>query len=381
MKPKVIVSVSNDLISDQRVHKSCMTLTKLGWEVLLIGRFVKGSLPLEKRAYRTRRVKLVFTAGALFYAELNIRLFLLLLVQKCRVMHSNDLDTLPANYLASKIKRTKLVYDSHEYFTEVPELVTRPKIQRIWRKIEEAILPHLEEMFTVNESIAALFKSKYAIKVRVLRNMPSLNVTTNVGRYKKDPNSILSNLPQKKIILLQGAGINIQRGAEELLEAMKKVHEGILVVIGSGDVIPFLKELRVQLKLESKVFFFDKMPFEELHQITQLAYLGCTLDKPTNINYELSLPNKLFDYIHAGVPVLASDLKEVTQIVAQHQIGITLKEYSPISIAHSINELINKEELRETLHQNCIIARNELNWENEEKELISRYQSILNLGK
>ena len=377
MKPKVIVSVSNDLVSDQRVHKSCTTLVNLGWEVLLVGRFLKDSLPLAKRDYQTQRMKLLFTKGALFYAELNIRLFFLLLFKKSTVFHSNDLDTLPANYLASKFKGTKIVYDSHEYFTEVPELVSRPTVQNVWRKIENMILPNLTEIFTVNESIATLFREKYKLKVRVLRNMPLLKKQENTGQGTKEN----FDLPDKKIILLQGAGINIERGAEELLEAMKEVEHAVLVIVGSGDVVPFLKEQCTALKLESKVLFFDKMPFEKLQNITKKAYLGCTLDKATNINYELSLPNKLFDYIHAGVPVLASNLIEVAKVVKEHEVGVVLEQHSPKNIAESINALLQDEDRREKYHQNCLKARTHLNWENEEKELISRYNSIASSEK
>jgi glycosyltransferase involved in cell wall biosynthesis len=377
MKPKVIVSVSNDLVSDQRVHKSCITLVKLGWEVLLVGRLLKESLALGERDYQTHRMKLLFNKGALFYAELNTRLFLLLLFKKTKVLHSNDLDTLPANYLASKFKGVKLVYDSHEYFTEVPELVSRPKIQNVWKKIEGWILPSLGEMFTVNESIATLFSEKYNVKVRVMRNMPLLH--DSIKKEESLESNI--NLPKGKIILLQGAGINIQRGAEELLEAMQYVDQAVLIVVGSGDVVSFLKEQHVKLQLENKVFFYDKMPFEKLQNITKRAYLGCTLDKATNINYELSLPNKLFDYIHAGVPVLASNLKEVAQVVDTHEVGEVLQTHSPKSIADSINALVQDEPRREKYHQNCLKARVHLNWENEEKELISRYNSITSSGK
>jgi glycosyltransferase involved in cell wall biosynthesis len=377
MKPKVIVSVSNDLVSDQRVHKSCTTLVNLGWEVLLIGRLLPDSLNLDDRLYQTRRMKLLFTKGALFYAEFNARLLLLLLFKNAAVLHSNDLDTLLANFVASKLSGKKLVYDSHEYFTEVPELVQRPKIQNIWKKIEQMIVPKLTEMFTVNESIANLFREKYHIKVRVLRNVPSLKAASKMN----SSNELNIDFSNNKVVLLQGAGINIQRGAEELVEAMKFVENAVLMIVGSGDVVPFLKAQSIKLKLQDKVKFLDKVPFEKLQNITKLAYLGCTLDKPTNINYELSLPNKLFDYIHAGVPVLASNLKEVAQVINEYQVGIVLDEFSPKNIAKAINSLVKDEQTHAYYSQNCLKAQAHLNWENEEKELISCYNSIKNSGE
>lgn len=117
MKKRILVSVSNDLVSDQRVHKSCMSLLNQGWEVKLVGRKLPNSLPLQIRNYDCKRMKLWFKKGALFYAELNIRLFFVLLFSEGNALHSNDLDTLLPNYIVSKIRRLPLVYDSHEYLS------------------------------------------------------------------------------------------------------------------------------------------------------------------------------------------------------------------------------------------------------------------------
>ena len=131
-----IVSVTNDLYTDNRVDKICFFLEKQGYSVLLVGRIRKNSNALPTRSYRTKRMKLLNEKGVLFYAEYNFRLFLFLLFHRAALLVSNDLDTLLANYAASKFKpNATLVYDSHEYFTEVPELTSRPKIKKIWEGI------------------------------------------------------------------------------------------------------------------------------------------------------------------------------------------------------------------------------------------------------
>src|SRR5690349_8034714 len=121
-KRRVVVSVINDLVTDQRVNRTCRELHEMGYEVLLVGRKLPGSMPMPSTAYSSRRMRLIFTTGALFYAAFNTRLFFKLLFTKAHILWSNDLDTLLANRWAAKLKGKPIVFDSHEFFTEVPEL-------------------------------------------------------------------------------------------------------------------------------------------------------------------------------------------------------------------------------------------------------------------
>jgi glycosyltransferase involved in cell wall biosynthesis len=372
---KAIVSVINDLSTDQRVHKICLTLNRMGYKVVLVGRKQRKSLPLVKRNYETKRMFLLFEKGALFYAEYQLRLLLYLLFHKADVLVSNDLDTLLPNYLVSKIKNAELVYDSHELFCEVPELKENPTKRKIWKGIERWIFPKLQHVFTVNDSIAKIYNKEYNVPVKVVRNIPSLSNSNKVKLISKEELSIPLN---KKIIVLQGAGINIDRGAEEAVQAMQYVNGAILLIIGSGDVIEVLKQIIYDLKLEERVKIIGKVPFEKLAQYTQHADLGLTLDKDTNINYRYSLPNKLFDYIHAGVPVLASDLVEVKKIINDFSVGECIDSHDPVHIGEKINTILQDETSLNNWKKNCTIAAGKLNWEEEEKQLIAVYKQFMN---
>ena len=153
-KKKLALTVTNDLVSDNRVHKVATTLTQMGFEVTLVGRVLSDSLPLKPRAYRTHRMSLIANTGPLFYAFYNISLLFHLLYRRYDVIVSNDLDSLPAGFIYSRMSKKTLVYDSHEYYTEVPELVERPTIKRIWERIEAGMLPKIEYCYTVCQSIA-----------------------------------------------------------------------------------------------------------------------------------------------------------------------------------------------------------------------------------
>lgn len=373
VRKKVVVSVINDLSSDQRVNRTCETLHYMGFDVLLIGRIQQTSMPLIDRPYKMKRMKLFFERGAFFYAEYNLRLFLFLLFKKHDIFHSNDLDTLLANFLIKKIKGGELVYDSHEYFTEVPELQNNIFAKKVWLKIERLIFPKLQNIFTVNHSISEIYNRLYNKEVKVMRNLPfSGKFTLNSDTKSKKDLGIPLN---KKIILLQGAGINMDRGAEEMLEAMQWI-DAVFLIIGSGDVVKSLKDRSEFLGLNSKIIFTGRVPFEELISYTKIADIGVTLDKDTNLNYKYSLPNKLFDYFQADLPVIASDLIEVRRIIDQFNVGLILSSYDPKKMALEINNFLNNNSLFRLTQKNVGTAKKELVWENEKQVLIDCYKTF-----
>ncbi len=347
-----IVCVTNDLATDQRVRKTCLTLQKCGYKVLETGRLLPDSLPFAP-PYSIRRKKHWFNKGALFYAEYNIRLFLFLLLAKVDLIYSNDLDTLLACYLASKIRNKQLIYDTHEYFTEVPELIHRPKIQRIWKRIENWIFPKLTKIITVNQSIADIYQKEYGKKVTVVRNIPNYTDTTT-SEQKND-----------KIIIYQGA-LNKGRTLELAIDTMPLLPNYQLHIYGKGDIEKELKERVKKLNLTDKILFFGQVEPTLLKEKTRNATVGWCIMENLGLNYYYSLPNRIFDYLHAGVPVIANDFPEMKRIVESENIGVTISKLSPKEVAKKITELenknISKKDFQSVAKKYC--------WEKEEQELI-----------
>ncbi|MFZ9029037.1 MAG: glycosyltransferase [Crocinitomicaceae bacterium] len=369
--PKAIVSVTNDLYTDNRVNKVCLFLKEQGYDVLLVGRKRKLSNPLDPRSYKTKRIKLLIEKGAAFYAFFNLRLFFFLLFKKADLLVSNDLDTLFANYLAAGFKRNcRLVYDSHELFTEVPELIDRPSVQRIWLRIEEWIFPKLETIYTVNGSIAEIYANKYNKKIHVVRNVSPKWEAIDV------PSKESLGLPtDKALIIMQGAGINVERGGEEAVEAMKDL-DAVLLFVGDGDVVPQLKARVQELHLESKVLFFGKRPFNEMMCYTFHADIGLTLDKPRSLNYKFSLPNKVFDYIHARTAIVATDIKEVRKILEKYQIGEIVEPFSEQTLASTLKALISDKVRLKSMKENTLSAAAVEHWEKEKETLKIIYPKV-----
>lgn len=330
---RAIVSVTNDLATDNRVHRTCTVLQELGYDVLLVGRKLRGSLPVD-RPYRTRRLRLFFNKGPLFYAEYNLRLSFLLCFSRATLFFSNDLDTLLPNFIAARIRGKRLVYDTHEFFTEVPELVARHRVRAVWLAMERWIFPKLDTVITVNRSIAQAYRERYGKQVHVVRNIPMPRVLGPVP-----PRQALDLPPDKRILVLQGSGINVDRGAEEAVLAMCGLPDCLLLVIGSGDAWPVLQDLVCQHALDGRVRLIGKMPYERMMDYTRNADLGLTLDKDTNLNYRFSLPNKLFDYLHAGIPVLATDLPEVAGIVREMDCGVVIAAPTPGAVQQAVEDL------------------------------------------
>jgi glycosyltransferase involved in cell wall biosynthesis len=268
-----------------------------------------------------------------------------------------------ANYLVSKISNKKLVYDSHELFTEVPELIKKPKVKNIWLKIEKIILPKLKNNYTVCQSIADYYYNKYQTKFKVVRNIPLLN---HEDKLVVKPYKFSFNTTNKKIILYQGA-INIGRGLELMIDTMPFLENYIFVIIGDGDIISKLKQLVTKQALDNKVKFLGKISPDELKNITPLANLGISIEEDLGLNYRYALPNKIFDYIHAMVPVLVSDLPEMKLIVEKHQIGEVVTNRNPKELALQIEKIIKKDQTK--IKQKLKQAVTQLRWGNEEKIL------------
>lgn len=359
---KIIVSVTNDLNTDQRVAKICNTLTTNGFKVTLVGRQLKNSKTIN-RNYKTKRFKLFFNHGFLFYAEYNLRLFFFLLFSKKDILLSNDLDTLLPNYCVSKLLNKKLIFDSHELFSEIPELVKRPNVKKIWISLENYLVPKLKNNYTVCNSIANYYKEKYSTNFEVIKNLP-IKKTINIGEL---PFSIKN----KKVILYQGA-INIGRGLELLIETMLHLENYVLIIIGNGDILEELQQNVTLKNLQSKVFFLGKLSPKKLQGITPLANLGISLEEDLGLNYRYALPNKIFDYIQAEIPILVSNLPEMKQVVLQYKVGEIVTNRTPESLALQIKEIINKDYSKE-LKQ----AKEVLIWENQEEKLVAIFKNLM----
>jgi len=359
LKKKLFVAVTNDISTDYRVHKVCTYLLQKDYQIEVYGRVLPNTI-FVKRDYEIVRKKHFFNHNFLFYAEFNIRLFFYLLFKKYDCILANDLDTLPACFFISKLKKTTLVYDSHELFSEGPELQGRKFVQSFWRKLEDFFLPRIKKSYTVSQSIADFYHKKYQNNMGVVRNIPLKNQA-----YISEEVSFPT---QQKTILYQGV-LNPGRGIKPMIEALQYIENLDLIIIGYGKVEDDLKQFVIDKKMQDRVFFLGRISREKLLNYTQKATLGMVLEEPLGLSFQYSLPNKLFDYIHAQIPIIAGNLNEISKIIKEYKVGIIVENYTPKAIATAIQDLLNDENKMVAIKQNQQNASEVLCWEIEQQKL------------
>lgn len=361
MGKRIFFTVTNDLTYDQRMRRICTTLAAKGYEVTLVGRKLKTSLPLEERPYGQKRIRCWFNKGKLFYFEYNLRLTTYLIFRKMDAVCAIDLDTIIPCHTVSVFKGIPRIYDAHELFTGLKEVVTRPAVQKLWMQVEKKLVPKYKWGYTVSESIADEFRKRYGVQYQTIRNVPVLH-------------ELDKNISTERFLLYQGA-VNEARGFEFLVPAMKQV-KCKLVICGDGNFMPRLKELIREHQVEDRVELKGMLSPEELRQISQKAYAGIALAENTGLNQYLALPNKFFDYIHSALPQVTMNYPEYRRINGQFEVAVLIDDLAPQRIADTLNNLLDDSVLHDRLKDNCLRARQELNWQEEEKKLLVFYKKV-----
>lgn len=339
----------------------CTSLANAGYKVILVGRKRGGSKPLVTQPYRQKRINCLFEKGKFFYLEYNLRLFFFLLFKKMDGICAIDLDTiLPCHYIAN-IKKVKRMYDAHELFCEMKEIVSRPNIYNTWKWIERKTVPHFKYGYTVNKPIADEFEKMYGSKYEIIRS---------IALY----NEQLQEQKKEKYILYQGA-VNEGRSFETLIPAMKQVNAQ-LIICGDGNFMDQAKKLVAENQLTEKVIFKGMVEPTALKNYTAFAYIGITLfEKESRSNY-FSLANRFFDYIHSATPQLCVNYPVYREINEQHAVAVLIDDLSPENIAMHLNEMLNDKTAWQTMRANCMKASKILSWQNEEIKLLSFYKNI-----
>jgi len=358
---KILFTVINSLSFDQRMERICTALAEAGFTVELIGRKTDVSLALKEKPYKQKELNCFIQSGKLFYLEYNIRLFFYLLFRKCDAICAIDLDTIVPCYIVSRLRSKKIIYDAHEYFTELIEVVHRPAVRKVWLSIESFFVPRCDIAYTVSESIKNIFNEKYKTNFRLIRNVARLE--NHEVRHDKE----------EKYLIYIGA-VNAGRGLEQLIEAMRFI-DCKLYICGKGDLFDAMVKLSEELKVADKVRFLGFVEPEKLKTLTRNAYLGFLLLDNSSKSYYYSLANKFFDYIHAGIPQITVDFPEYRFINERYKVA-ELIALDVAEIVKAVHKLLNDKAYYQSIVDNTIAAREAYNWQKESQALLEIYQAI-----
>ncbi len=359
-KKKLVFTVTNDLSYDQRMIRICTSLQNTEYDVLLIGRKLRSSLPLSSHSFQQKRLFCFFTKGKVFYLEYNLRLFFFLLLKKMDLICAIDLDTIVPCYFISVIRGKKRVYDAHELFCEMKEVVTRPAIYKLWKRIERFTVPKFRYGYTVNEPIRKILGEEYGVNYEVIMNVPFLQPHAEAEK--------------EHFIIYQGA-INHGRSFETLIPAFQSI-DCPFWIFGDGNFYEDCTLLIEKYRLENKIILKGKVLPSDLKAITPKALMGITLFENNGLSNYYSLGNRFFDYIQAGIPQVCVNYPVYQKINEQFEVAVLIDDLSSTAIADAINLLLNDEALQKRLRANCMAARQVYNWQNEEKKLIEFYHQI-----
>ena len=366
MEKKIVFCVSNDLNNDQRMIRICSSLSAEGYKVALVGRLLPRSLSVSEKNYEQIRLPCFFTRGKIFYLEFNLKLFFFLMRRKTDAICAVDLDTILPVFLASKFRNKICIYDAHEYFTEVPEVVRRPLVKKLWEALASAVVPKIKHCYTVGFSLANEMTRRYNVEFEVIRNVS--------GRKKANVGTSIPDVKQP-FLLYQGA-VNEGRGLHLAIEAMRYIEGYTLVLAGEGDLLKELQTLCKDMGLDDKVQFLGKISPEQLSVLTPRAALGIHLLENKGLSYYYSLANRTFDYLEAGIPALHPDFPEYRILIKNYAVGALLKSYDPEQIAAQIVKMLSDRKYYDFMKSECERAFVEFCWENEEQKLIELYRQF-----
>lgn len=357
--PRVIHCILNDLSYEQRAHKIALTLSTR-YEVLLVGiATIRKRRPVPKRPYPVRRLFVPAEGGMLFFFLANVRLFLyLLFLRRWDGVVVADLDALLGCYWAARLRGKKVILDSRELYPALPSLYGRPLKRWIWSKVEAWLCPKVRYHFTVSPPIAQYYKERYGINAWLIYNMPLRQRGFAKARL------------EDKLLFYQGV-LHPYRGLEEVILALRMVPGWRLWIAGDGTHRAYLEAIVRQEGLQDRVLFLGLLPYEEALGYAREATLGVSGEVPVTDNHRYALPNKVFDYLQVGLPILAGEAPLIWRLVEKLGAGYVVESWQPKVIAAALREIEKMEEAYQGWVVRAREAARRLNWESQEECLLA----------
>ena len=373
--PDVVFALTGDVRRNSRALKQLRALAALGamTEALTFG--PPAAETWLETGIRLRVLPRPPGSGPRFFGRIH-RLFAeAARAIPARVYHASDLYTLAAMHAAARHHNGRLVYDARELYPHVAATAGRPWVRTMWRFVERRHIRHADAVFTVSDSIAERLAQTYGLpRPVVLHNVPPYRSVTSSGYLRAQTGTA----PDTVVLLHQGQ-IQKDRGCLLLADAMRDVHGAVLVFLGGGPLKPLLRQHVRTASLDDRIRFFDPVPPDALLPVTASADAGITLLEDTCLNHRFALPNKLFEYLMAGLPVLASDLPEIRSVVETFEVGCVVDPADRAALVETLQRMVDDKPARARWAANAPRVFETFSWEKASQRFKQAYQNLLAL--
>jgi glycosyltransferase involved in cell wall biosynthesis len=374
-KLKTCLLALNDFQYDSRLRREASTLASWGYEVVVLAE--KSESTPEAESWQGVEIKRIRTTQHLWRKRRFLgfwwRALILAYREKAGVYHAFDLDTLPPAAIAAKLRSAKLIYETHELYLELEALRGRPLVRMIWSILEKLLLRQADSIITVNESIAEIYESRYGVrKPEVILSCLPLKEYPSRDLLRRE-----FGIPmEKKVILYQGV-LRDGQGLSLLLDLVEPLPDACLVFVGEGPVKEDLKKRVEERRLGGRVFFKNRVPPDELLYYTASADLGVLLMENRAPNNFYALPNKVFEYMMAGLPQVVSNFPELKRFVESTGVGVAVDVDNAGEVLDTVREILSDQGRLDQFRENCKRAAHEFNWERESEKLKNVYADLL----
>lgn len=377
---RVIMAVHSDYVHDRRVRNQATALTEAGYHVrvLCVGneKATEGAPKVKHASIDGVELiihRLKHKGGKQRFYEMMRTFAVSLATMEAEIIHAHDLDTLLPCHRAAERMGAKLVYDSHELYTESIHVGHRPLTKLIWRILEIRLIHHADAVITVCQGIAEELKERYR-----LESLPNV-----VRNFSDPPANVAATTPPQRLVdfkrfhpkcMLYQGYIQRGRGLDAAIEALAGAPDWGLVICGQGPYKDHLIKRAHELHVDEQILWMGQLDHDTLFSVTKHCDLGLCMIEPISLSYYYALPNKLIEYVQAGLPVVGSDLPEIKRLMTNYRIGWVVTEENDLqSILNSFDSLKVDKKLIEGMR----FAADSLNWQHEKKALLSVYNSLV----
>ncbi len=332
----------------------------------------------HRHFYRTLKKLLVSVHRPLCFLDYHYRSLQVVTQEPADIYHAHDLNVLAVAYHAAQRHGAKLVYDSHEFYVERNRQYSLTRVGKfLLSRFEEFLIRRSDAVITVSDTIAKQLAQRYRVPVpTVILNAPAL--VRRSSQNSEQSIRLALDIPADYHLLLYSGGITFNRGLEKIIESLHYLTDCHFVMMGYGSqkYVEQLQNLAVNVGVASRVSLFGPVPSEAVTTYAASADLGIAAIENVCLSYYYCAPNKLFEYISAGLPVIASNFPEMQKIITQYALGCTFDPSQPKDIARAAREVLSNRERLHQMRENTWAASQMYNWENESKKLLALYQTL-----